>query len=625
MVGTRSQKNKMAANSQTGNHATKDETRKTTPEFVEKVIEKMDSLESSWKEAFEKLQQRQDEILDQNDELKTRLEFSDLRCTRLEEGLKEVEESRDQGLAEIENLKGAFDKIKQALENAQDEIVVLKRALRHNSGVPHVKVKEPESYDGVRSAKILGNFLWDMEQYLERLNLTKGEAQVKVAAQFLTNDAKMWWRRRADQVANGSAEDITSWDDMKKAMQTHFSPQDETWEARSRIKYIKQTGSLQTYQQEYSSAVLELPDMSEKDKVFNFIIGLKPWARNEVKRQKIRTLEEAFAAVDRLVDHYDETSSEKRKPEKPKEKKREGTSRVESSAKEKRPLKCWICEGPHMAKNCSSKPKVTAVVQEEEEDNTSIGMMQILGASAAAEVTSRRNPERNRLEYVNMEIGGVKVLTMVDSGASHNFMSEDVVRKLGLKFVPVDAHMKTVNSPPTAILGIAEKVETVLGEWSGKVDFTIVRINDYEAVLGMEFMKQHEAMIVPHLRKLYIYDGRSDVPIGVPTVGVTKRDHRLGGMQVERNEEVNKKLASMEVRFADQDLVIKALSDSILDLTRRLEKIEEDDEMDEMYAKRATQEEDHEAYLRRLEMEDPDAWIEWIGRDPPGSSPSTSA
>lgn len=58
-----------------------------------------------------------------------------------------------------------------------------------------------------------------------------------------------------------------------------------------KIKYRKQTGSLQAYQRELSSAVLEIPDMAESDKVFNFIIGLKPWACNEVKRQKIKTLE----------------------------------------------------------------------------------------------------------------------------------------------------------------------------------------------------------------------------------------------------------------------------------------------------------------------------------------------
>ena len=71
---------------------------------------------------------------------------------------------------------------------------------------------------------------------------------MRVAAQFLTKDAKMWWRRRMDQIANASASDITSWDDMKNALQTHLSPQDEMWEARMKIKFIKQIGNLQTYQ-----------------------------------------------------------------------------------------------------------------------------------------------------------------------------------------------------------------------------------------------------------------------------------------------------------------------------------------------------------------------------------------
>jgi len=59
--------------------------------------------------------------------------------------------------------------------------------------VPHVKVKELESYDGTRSEKNLGNLLWDMEQYLEHLGLSDDETKVKVADQFLTKDAKMWW------------------------------------------------------------------------------------------------------------------------------------------------------------------------------------------------------------------------------------------------------------------------------------------------------------------------------------------------------------------------------------------------------------------------------------------------
>ena len=100
-------------------------------------------------------------------------------------------------------------------------------------------------------------------------------------------------------------------------------------------------------------------------------------------------------------------------------------------------------------------------------------MTQILGAATTIEVVSRRDLERNSLEYVPMMIRGADVVTTVDSGATHNFMSEDVARRIGLKFVPVKAQMKTMNSPPDYVIGIAERVETTLGEWTKKVDFTM--------------------------------------------------------------------------------------------------------------------------------------------------------
>eukprot|EP00253_Pinus_taeda_P015379 PITA_15379 len=246
--------------------------------------------------------------------------------------------------------------------------------------------------------------------------------------------------------------------------------------------------------------------MAERDKVINFIIGLKPWACNEVKRQKIKTLEEAFAVVDRLVEHYDETSDDRKKnSDKPKEKKKDDASKLNDKSKMKKSLKCWISAEPHT----------------------------IPRAAVATGVVSRRDPERNSLEYVLMKIGSVDRLTMVDSGATHNFISEDTARRIGLKFVLVKAQMKKVNSPLDCVLGVPERVDTRLGEWTGKVDFTIVQIDDYEAILGMEFLEQFDAMIVPHLKKMYIYDGKEDVPIGVPTIGVTRPDCKLAVMQME--------------------------------------------------------------------------------------------
>jgi len=122
-----------------------------------------------------------------------------------------------------------------------------------------------------------------MKQYLECLGISNEEAKVKVASQFITKDAKMWWRRKVEQIAHGYAEDISTWEEMKEALQTHFSPQDETWGARTKIKYAEKKGSLQAYQWEYASVVLELPDMAEVDKVFNFIVGLKQHCPTETQ------------------------------------------------------------------------------------------------------------------------------------------------------------------------------------------------------------------------------------------------------------------------------------------------------------------------------------------------------
>lgn len=93
---------------------------------------------------------------------------------------------------------------------------------------------------------------------------------------------------------------------------------------------------------------------------------------------------------------------------------------------------------------------------------------------------------------------------MLNTGATHNLMREEAVRKVGLKFVQTQAHLKAMNSPQDKVIGVEDIVEVKICEWPGNVDFKIVWKDDYDAVLGIEFMNEYEAMITPHLRKLYI-------------------------------------------------------------------------------------------------------------------------
>jgi len=91
---------------------------------------------------------------------------------------------------------------------------------------------------------------------------------------------------------------------------------------------------------------------------------------------------------------------------------------------------------------------------------------------------------------------------------------------------------------------------------------------------------------------------------------------------IKRDEEFYKTLSSIETKIMEWTEVIRALSDSILDLTRRLEVVEGND------ARPKTCEESREAYMQILEEKDPNRWIEILAKDegqplPPTCSPSS--
>ncbi|KAL0319928.1 UNVERIFIED_CONTAM: hypothetical protein Sradi_5254300 [Sesamum radiatum] len=52
--------------------------------------------------------------------------------------------------------------------------------------------------------------------------------------------------------------------------------------------------------------MLDIRDMSEKDKLFTFMEGLKSWARLVLQRQRVTDLGSAMAAAERLTDFASE-------------------------------------------------------------------------------------------------------------------------------------------------------------------------------------------------------------------------------------------------------------------------------------------------------------------------------
>ena len=92
--------------------------------------------------------------------------------------------------------------------------------------------------------------------------------------------------------------------------------------------------------------------------------------------------------------------------------------------------------------------------------------------------------------------------------------------------------MKAVNSPAKPIAGIAQGVHITLGTWSGKLDFSIVPIDDFKMVIGMEFFDQVHDFLLPTTNSLSILDGSKTCM--VPAERGKSKEKMLFAMQFKR-------------------------------------------------------------------------------------------
>ncbi|KAL0325445.1 UNVERIFIED_CONTAM: hypothetical protein Sradi_5113800 [Sesamum radiatum] len=84
--------------------------------------------------------------------------------------------------------------------------------------------------------------------------------------------------------------------------------------------------------------MLDVRDMSEEDKLFNFLSGLQAWAQRELRRQSVKDLPSVIATANRLVDYRVTSGSEPEKKKKDfgKDKGKSGKVRKDEKFKKKK-------------------------------------------------------------------------------------------------------------------------------------------------------------------------------------------------------------------------------------------------------------------------------------------------
>ncbi|KAL2231121.1 UNVERIFIED_CONTAM: hypothetical protein Sindi_1706500 [Sesamum indicum] len=161
-----------------------------------------------------------------------------------------------------------FADMRRDMEQMSIQLGLLQRAVSNTLVVAHdpgasLWIPEPEAYSGARDAK---------------------EAEIQAHQVWLDTWVLLW-----------------------EAIREQFFAENVEYNARRALRKLEHTGSMREYVKAFSALMLNIRDMSVKDKLFAFMEGLKPWARIELQRQRLTDLSSAMTAAERLADFNLET------------------------------------------------------------------------------------------------------------------------------------------------------------------------------------------------------------------------------------------------------------------------------------------------------------------------------
>ncbi len=141
--------------------------------------------------------------------------------------------------------------------------------------------------------------------------------------------------------------------------------------------------------------------------------------------------------------------------------------------------------------------------------------------------------ECNRLIFLKGKIAKWEVLCLLDTGASHNFITQKKHRKdgtlVGGAQGTIEVHFADGVPHPTTLQ--AKEVPLQLGNWKGKVDLLVSTLGGMDCILGMEFITQNNVFIERHNKLVKILSKSGIVQVKaheVPCVGGSTIHFMLG-------------------------------------------------------------------------------------------------
>ncbi|GMJ04647.1 hypothetical protein HRI_004133900 [Hibiscus trionum] len=113
--------------------------------------------------------------------------------------------------------------------------------------------------------------------------------------------------------------------------------------------------------------------------------------------------------------------------------------------------------------------------------------------------------------YVDITLNGKIATALVDTGATNSFITPEEAERCNLTVTEGVGRIKAVNSATAAICGVSKGVKSRIGHWEGKINFTVALMDDFDVVLGMNFMVAAKAVPVPSAKCVMFQGGQPRV------------------------------------------------------------------------------------------------------------------
>ena len=209
----------------------------------------------------------------------------------------------------LQRMQERIEELQTALQHQQERSQLQQQQLVHELQqrqqnvrglAPALRPAKPDTYDGTKAGNKAEVWLFQMAEYFNACGGVGEGERVSFAGSMLRGHASTWWRLRRTRAALGEIPEITSWQQFCTELKAEFALVNAVKHARDSLARLEQRTSVQTYVHDFRELALQIPDLSEAEKLDRFLRGLKPRLQRELAIRDPRTMDEAANMAERI-------------------------------------------------------------------------------------------------------------------------------------------------------------------------------------------------------------------------------------------------------------------------------------------------------------------------------------